>query len=537
MNARQLIHPAEVFVEIGQDVVKAVNGSASIEIPLERFADGRLTEACRRTFTERLRTFIDRKAWQPQARAYCAVGARGISLRVLSLPHTGKDELQRLLPLQIESEFPLPPEQLAWGFQALTRARAATGSNGTQEVLVAAVKKDVLEEYSGILAECGAIAVFTVAALARSYLCPQPPGTYAVLHLERNYSELITIENGVPLAVRVLSWGRENLLGIRAAQGNGRDESVALSAPDQSASFGGSGSFANEGVKSDAIAPLTRMMNGQALGRRIYVLGLERASAEVEFPTDLAAALGDGLECQRVDLPEGTAGSPAVLGLHRALERDPRRLPLVLELKQTNGKMRISRQASMKWAAAAVGLGLLAFLLPYAEALALKSHLTHKLAAIQSDQGRLAVMDRELDFLRYLKENEPPYVDALLVLAKAAPPGAHFDSVSMNRRGEVSLRGSLHDGQQVADLRSKLINSGFFAAVAVEEQVPTPDHQKVNVRMSAQWKASGIRSVPAVDPGPKSPRPGDSSGPAMPVLPSGVGPPPLSGPPVQIPMK
>jgi hypothetical protein len=146
-----------------------------------------------------------------------------------------------------------------------------------------------------------------------------------------------------------------------------------------------------------------------------------------------------------------------------------------------------------------VGLALAVLLLPYLEALTLKSHLANKLAAIKTDQGRLKIMDRELDFLQYLKENEPPYLDALLCLSQAAPPGTRFDSVSMNRRGEVSLRGSLHDGQQVAELRSKLIDSGFFAHVAVEEQTPSPDRQKVAVRLSAQWKPAATRSAPTLE--------------------------------------
>ena len=71
------------------------------------------------------------------------------------------------------------------------------------------------------------------------------------------------------------------------------------------------------------------------------------------------------------------------------------------------------------------------------------------------------------------------------------PPGFDFDALTMNSRGEVSLRGSFRDGQQVADFRTKLIDSGFFSNVSVEEQTPTPDRQKVNVRLSAQWKPAG----------------------------------------------
>jgi hypothetical protein len=45
----------------------------------------------------------------------------------------------------------------------------------------------------------------------------------------------------------------------------------------------------------------------------------------------------------------------------------------------------------------------------------------------------------------------------------------------------------------VVDLRSKLIASGLFSTVVVEEQTPTPDRQKVIVRLSGQWKAGEVR--------------------------------------------
>ena len=51
----------------------------------------------------------------------------------------------------------------------------------------------------------------------------------------------------------------------------------------------------------------------------------------------------------------------------------------------------------------------------------------------------------------------------------------------------------------VMDFRSKLIDSGFFSTISVEEQTPTPDRQKVNFRMSAQWKPAGARPVQKVE--------------------------------------
>jgi hypothetical protein len=173
---------------------------------------------------------------------------------------------------------------------------------------------------------------------------------------------------------------------------------------------------------------------------------------------------------------------------------------VTLQSKPTNGSAALARPAPWKWAALALGLAIFLLTLPYLEAPLLKWRLSKRLKAIQADRGRLVAIDRDLDFLRNLKQNQPPYLDALFLLAKAAPPGSKFDSLSMNRRGDLALRGSMKDGQQVVGFRSKLIDSGFFASVAVEEQTPTPDRQKVAVRITAQWKPANDRQSLSLGP-------------------------------------
>src|SRR4051812_156134 len=108
-----------LYVEIRPRSLRVVNGEEHLALPLEREGNGRLTEACRQKVMTGLRAFLKKKGWQPKSRALCAIDARGVSLRQLSLPLATKEELPRLLKLQIESEFPLPPESLAWGYRAL----------------------------------------------------------------------------------------------------------------------------------------------------------------------------------------------------------------------------------------------------------------------------------------------------------------------------------------------------------------------------------------------------------------------------------
>ena len=129
----------------------------------------------------------------------------------------------------------------------------------------------------------------------------------------------------------------------------------------------------------------------------------------------------------------------------------------------------------------------------------MKSGLSRRLAALKVEKLRLPEIDRELRFLQYLKDNQPPYLEALAIVANAAQPGTRFDSVSMNRRGDLSLRGFMRDSQQVLDFRSKLISSGFFSTVVVEEQNPI-DRQKVILRISAQWKTTPGRESLSIAP-------------------------------------
>ena len=75
---------------------------------------------------------------------------------------------------------------------------------------------------------------------------------------------------------------------------------------------------------------------------------------------------------------------------------------------------------------------------------------------------------------------------------RARAQGTRLEPLSMSRHGDVSLRANMANGQQVTDFRSKLIDSGWFANVVVEEQTPTQDRH-VSVRMTAQLKPLAAR--------------------------------------------
>src|SRR5579872_6854412 len=104
MTRLDFMNSASLYIEIGQSSLKALHGNDGLELTLERLASGRLTGACKERLTIGLRDFLQKKNWQSRWSAYCAVGARGVSLRRMMLPATTKEGVAQLLSLQIERE-------------------------------------------------------------------------------------------------------------------------------------------------------------------------------------------------------------------------------------------------------------------------------------------------------------------------------------------------------------------------------------------------------------------------------------------------
>ena len=216
-------------------------------------------------------------------------------------------------------------------------------------------------------------------------------------------------------------------------------------------------------------------------GQKIYLTG--KSARDLDLAPRLVKRLGTGAACEHWATVPGEDRSAAILGLEQRGDKDAEPPPLLIQVNEAKGGETLSRPALWKWAALAVlpVIGLIS--LPYAEVFLMKSRLSTRLAALKVEKQRLPAIDRELRFLQYLKDNQPPYLDALAVLANAVQPGTRFDSVSMNRRGDLSLRGFMRD-----------------STVVVEEQNPTPDRQKVILRISAQWKPAPGRESLSIAP-------------------------------------
>ncbi|MCI0744302.1 MAG: hypothetical protein L0Y58_02750 [Verrucomicrobia subdivision 3 bacterium] len=488
MKALPFISSPGIYIEIGQTALRALDGDDGLELSLDRQESGRLMPECVERLTESLRVFVRKRSWQPRLRAICAIGARGVSLRRISLPQCSKDELERLLVLQIEREFPLGPEELAWGYRPLTEVLTRrNGAPGTQEVLVAAVKRDVVEEYSQILRACGLTPVFTLGALARSALCSGPPDAFAVLEIGVGHSELISFEHGAPAAIRALPWGVRELAGYSAAEGQDNGE-------------------------------LAQSIQPKWIGQKLYVATGDGAEITPQF----ADVIAQGARWERLETPSGEGRSSAILGLKRCFEENGSAPSLLLQLAASREVEQTWTPSAWKWAAAAILLALVSFALRYAEVLTHKPRLVRKIAEVNAYRAKLPNLERELSFLQYLQTNQPAYFDPLVAMANAAPSGTRIDALSMTRRGDVSIRATMRDPQQVMQFRSRLIESSAFSSLVIEEQNPSSDRQKVTVRIAGQWQAVGDRkpapttpardakatNAPSAKPEPESPTPG-----------------------------
>lgn len=495
-------------IEIDYDLVRARREGRTVEVPLRRAGDGTLTAECKATLTAELSHLLPTGFLGTRHYVLCAVPSRGLSLRRLTIPKGAPDQRRRLLTLQIESEFPVAPRDLAWGSAALnghSSLNAGPSSNGaTEEVLVAAIKKDTLRDFTEVLRACGVSPIFTPAALARAALCPPSSGKTALLEVGRTHTELMVLSDGVPASLKILNWGIKD--GMVHDQGDGEAEF------------------------EQALQELIPMLGTDAgTGfQKLWIGGI----AKNQIASHLSRVLVR--PCAPVATSDPQA-STALAGMLWAAETNTPLLELATEVAVEGEDARKVSPGLKRWAIAAAILILGALLVPHMEAWIMKPGLEKTLAAVKPESGRLKQIDDELAFLRNLKQSQPSYIDALYLISRSAPPGTRFDALSLNRQGVISLKASLRDGNQVAEFRAKLLDTGLFSNLALEEQTPSPDRQKLSFRMSGQWKptAAGELATAAAGKEP-DPAPRPTSGPGG--FPAGM-PMPMGMPPgVTMPM-
>lgn len=418
--------------------------------PLERGADGRLTGETRARLQTGLCAHLRCRAWQPPRPVWVALSAGGVSLRRLRLPPTVPAERPEILRLQVEREFPLPPEALAWGeWRHPTTTPVAHGS-GAETVSVAATRLEAVTEWLRLFESCGLKPRFTVGALVRHRQNGSVAGFDAELDLQPDGSELLLLDTQGPLALRFLPGMAAGIPTVAAA----------LSA---------------------ALPPGE---NGIRLG--ITTAGSSETALHL---AQLASPRIRGTVLPAVEPP----GSPTLQALVEQVRSGEAQVPVRLTVPTSQGKEGRRIAVPKRWVAAGVGIVLAMLAVPWLEAWWHRPALVRQLAEVRAAREQFALIDRQFSFLRHIRQEQAPYLDTVFLLARTLPTGVRFQSLSMTRAGEVQLRATLGNPQQVIDFRSLLADCGFFATVTIEEQSPAADRRQVDVRVAARWKAASDR--------------------------------------------
>lgn len=353
---------------------------------------------------------------------YCLLEARGVSVRRLTIPAGPSASRSQMLRFQLEKEFPIAPDELAWWHQELP-----TDGPGV-DYLVIAVRRDLLQPALEILEAAQVDARFSIAAIAAAG--PSPASGHC-LWCHEGRCELVEFAEGRPQSLRVFA----------------SVEDAGVRYPDA--------------VRSDSspVAGLN-LFHQQGQLHRLPLLNLGQPGADAAAP--------------RFAWP-------------------------------------------WKWLALAAALTAALFLLRYAEAWLRQPQLARELKEFRAGLGGLPAINQEVNFLQHIQKNQPPYLAAMAVLADSCPRGTKLESVALDRRGEFSFRGKLQSSQNASELRRKLIESGLFTNVVLEEQVPEKNQREVNVRFTARWntshdlKSETLKRIDATPP--KGSKPSGSSSP------------------------
>jgi len=158
-----------------------------------------------------------------------SVSGQQVIMRVIELPAMKPNELLQSLPFEAQRHLPFNVEDVVLD-------GAVLGPSGTQKiwVLMVACKRDLVERRLGWLQqaglEAGAVDVDALAlanAFAQGRNGQQTSGSYALLNLGGQWTNLVVLKDGIPYLVRDLPWGAARL-AQQVAESLGVEEAAVL---------------------------------------------------------------------------------------------------------------------------------------------------------------------------------------------------------------------------------------------------------------------------------------------------------------------
>lgn len=557
---------AAIVLDLGPRSLKARFRGHGWEVPLARGPDGRWTEPTRQALVDALQRLVPSRRRRAATPAVCALPAHGVTLRPLEIPRAGPEETARLLALQVESTLPLPPEELAWG-RLLTETRA-----GPRHATLVAIRRQQVVEIQELLRACDLEPQFTVGALAAAGACQLRRSSdmsaldgrslddrsgddrsgvtrsaagepFGLLDVGRDHSELLAVGDEGPHTLRVVPWGGEHLTSAIAqaldlpadeAEQRKRELCAASAWPPELTSVV---ERALEELvvalrsrwpwTTDEAPSATAVASGAARGPRdapprIFLTG---GGARTHALASRLAQAWPGIEWT----PFPIAHEPGASAVTAGLEEHPSAAPLLqLGVPRATGTPRRLRLERV------TGLWLAGFAL-----LALGGWVAHRAAPLrqlgtlrsQLDEARTHVAERarartelqagdaELTQLRAIQQSQLPVLEALRVLAEAAPKNTRFEEITLGAQ-QISLRGTIPSSEAANSLRQGLLEAGLFSELRLDKD-PDPKKRTVRFHLAARLKRGAVARPPPLT----------GEAPATTVASPGEGPPGMALPP------
>ena len=437
-------------------------------VPIQRDELGQLNEESTDRVKNALRQCL-KGANTSDIKCLCALASGGTSLRSIELPVPKGVPLKNLLELQIEKEWPLSPSDLAWGFQRLAEPKESPDSKESPntKVAIAAVKRSLFLHYTAILKECGLDAKWTLSACAGSLLEGiESASSCSLLDIRETYSDLVTFENGYPIAVRHLNCGWEALPA--------QDETIPTEGSDNP-------------EQTSAMQPLIDALNLDETRPPLTIVGTEAWLSKKQ--ASLQGLLPDRrISSHGISDRNGACLATQSFGENLTSAQEA----LLIELKSAEDAQapnQTNRKPILRWTALLLLLVVLALLTRRIEPTLRSSSLDAKLKQFNEQKSQLPELDRELSFMEHMAEKSLPYMDLISLLAAQTVPGFQLETLDMGSDRQIQLRGALPQNAQPEDLRAKLLSSGWFERVVLDEQTPDKNKRNLTIRMSLTVKA------------------------------------------------
>lgn len=363
-------------------------------------------------------------------------------IRVVELPSSDPAELADMVELQVDKFSPFPIEQMAIGFEVLG------GTEKASRVLIAACKREVVEELSALFADCGRMPdrIDLAAAgwwklMADEKAIPAE-GRHGVLLLDETGAELLITQEGRPVVMRSLG-----------GQHGASDEEFHTELAEETG-------YTLTSLESEWGTMATPDIT-------VWHHGDPPASLLDKLQTECAVKVTTASLDNLPPLTQGIA--------YRSIESDR------LDLTLPEWKLAAATQKGQRRLFTAVA-ALLLLWFTVLGAFLLVAHLDERqleqlradVAAVEAPAEEARVLRRRVESLEQFADRTYSALEVLREITELLPRGVELTSFTYRKAGPVNLRGEAQQVPPIYDFFEAMEQSPLFVEVKPEGVTQAP---------------------------------------------------------------